>query len=70
VVQANGLKKWNPNGVGGVSTQDVGGDEEMISLECKIVSSTKTTFFSNLEMTENCNTSYILSLSLHYLERR
>lgn len=45
MVQANGLKKWNPNGVGGVSTQDVGGDEEMITLECKIVSSTKTTFF-------------------------
>lgn len=45
VVQTNGLKKWSPNAVGDVGTRDVGGAEEMITLECKIVHSSKAIFF-------------------------
>lgn len=44
----------------------MGGAEEMITLEFKIVLSSKTIFGLNLEVTENCNTSYMLSLSLSY----
>lgn len=60
------MKSWSPNGVGDVGTQDVGGAEEMITLEFKIVLSSKTIFGLNLEVTEYCNTSYMLSLSLSY----
>lgn len=38
----------------------------MITLEFKIVLSSKAIFGLNLEVTENCNTSYMLSLSLSY----
>jgi len=52
--------------VGDVGTRDVGGAEDMITPECKIVHNSKTFFFLNVEVTENCNTSYMLSLSLSY----
>lgn len=66
VLQSTDLKSWSPKRVGDVDTQDVGGAEEMIALEFKIVLSSKTIFGLNLEVTENRNTSYMLSLSLSY----
>lgn len=66
MVQTNGLKKCSSNGVGDVGTHDVDGAEEMIVLECKIIHSSKTFFSLNLEVTENRNTSYMLSMSLSY----